>query len=81
MEDYGNMEKVGDLGQQLERNDKHITTQPGDVILYQGHFLVIYYRPNTWNFTKIGEVIDLDATELRTALGQGDMTVTLTLVE
>lgn len=56
MEDYGNMEKVGDLGQQLERNDKHITTQPGDVI-------------------------DLDATELRTALGQGDMTVTLTLAE
>ena len=56
MEDYANMEKVGSLGIKLPRNDRQTTTGPGDIILYQGHNLVIYYDTNSWNFTKLGKI-------------------------
>ena len=56
MSDYGNMEKVGPIGTTLPRNDEQITTEPGDIILYQGSALVIYYAPNSWNFTKLGKI-------------------------
>lgn len=79
MDDYGNMEKVGSLGHQLPTNDERITTKPGDVILYQGHNLVIYHKPNTWSFTKLGEVLDMEENEIRQKLGEGPMQVILSL--
>lgn len=79
MADYGNFEKVGDLPQSLPRNDERITTQPGDVILYEGDKLTIYYDTNTWNFTRIGRIAAADAVDLRQKLGVGDVTVTLSL--
>lgn len=56
-----------------------MTTKAGDVILYQGHNLVVYHKPNTWSFTKLGEVEGLNAAEIEKQLGQGPMNVTLTL--
>lgn len=47
MSDYGNFEKVGDLPQSFPRNDEKITTVPGDIILYQGNKITIYYDENT----------------------------------
>lgn len=79
MEDYANMEKVGPLGIRLPRNDKQTTTGPGDIILYQGHYLVIYYDTNSWNFTRLGKINDASQADLKTALGKGDVTVTLSL--
>lgn len=79
MRDYGNMEKVGPLGTNLPRNDEQITTEPGDLILYQGNALVIYYAPNSWNFTRIGKINDVTQEELKKALGKGDVKVTLSL--
>ncbi|HHT11942.1 MAG TPA: hypothetical protein GX013_02085 [Propionibacterium sp.] len=76
MEDYGGFEKVGTLPQRLPTNDEQIATRPGDVILYQGDKLAIYYGTNTWRFTRIGR-INLDADRLRRALG--DRTITATL--
>ena len=58
MDDYGGFEKVGPLGTTLTRSDESITTQPGDVILYQGNQIVIYYAPNSWNFTKLAQIED-----------------------
>jgi hypothetical protein len=81
MRDYGNMEKVGGLGKNLPTNDERITTEPGDLILYQGNALVIYYAPNTWNFTRLGKINDVTPEELKRALGEGDVTVTLELIE
>ncbi len=78
MRDYGNFEKVGDLGASLPANDEQITTKPGDLILYQGHQFVIYYDTNSWNFTKLGEIINATPGQLRSLLGEGDVTVTLT---
>ncbi|MCB9140536.1 MAG: hypothetical protein H6642_19565 [Caldilineaceae bacterium] len=79
MRDYGSMEKVGPLGMDLPRNDEQITTEAGDIILYQGNAFVIYYAPNSWNFTRLGKVNDVTAGELREILGDGNVTVTLSL--
>lgn len=79
MSDYGNMEKVGPLGQSLPRNDTQITTEAGDVILYQGNMLVIYYAPNSWSFTRLGKIKNGSAQSLKEVLGDGDVTVVLSL--
>ncbi len=79
MHDYGNFEKVGSLGSNLPRNDERITTEPGDVILYQGNQITIYYDTNTWDFTRLGKIKNLSQDELKDALGDGDVTVTFSL--
>ena len=79
MKDYAKMEKFGSFGVQLPRNDAYITTQPGDVILSEGNLLVIYYATNTWNFTRIGHIINFSSEKLKQVLGKGSITVTLSL--
>ncbi len=79
MEDYASMEKVGSLGISLPRNDRPTTTGPGDLILYQGHNLVIYYDTNSWSFTRLGKIDNASQADLKAALGKGDVTVTLSL--
>lgn len=78
MHDYGNFEKVGPLGISIPRNDEDITTTPGDVILYQGNQVTVYYDENRWDFTKLG-YIDIDQDELKSILGSGDVTVVLSV--
>ena len=63
----------------LPRNDEQITTEAGDIILYQGSAFVIYYAPNSWNFTRLGKISDVTAEQLREILGDGDVTITLFL--
>ncbi len=77
MSDYGNFEKVGDLPQSLPRTDENITTVPGDIILYQGNKITIYYDENTWDFTKLGHIDNITQEELKAILGGGNVTVTL----
>ncbi len=67
------------LGTALPRNDAQITTEPGDVILYQGAQVTIYYGVNSWSFTRLGKVQGLSPEELRAALGEGDAAVTFSL--
>ena len=81
MKDYAHMEKFGSLGKQLPRNDERITTEAGDVILSEGHLLVLYYASNTWNFTRLGKVQGLTAPALQKVLGKGDVTAALKLNE
>lgn len=78
-DDYGNFEKVGDLGQSFPKNDENITTEPGDIILYQGHNLCIYYAQNTWSFTRIAKIKGISKDELKEFLGEGEITVTLSV--
>ncbi len=79
MRDYANMEKVGSLGMNLPTNDQQITTEAGDIILYQGGALVIYYAPNSWSFTRLGKIDNITAQELKAILGGGNVTVVLSL--
>ena len=78
MEDYGGFEKVGPLGTTLTRSDTQITTEPGDVILYQGNQITIYYGTNSWNFTRLAKIDD--PTDLKAKLGDGSVQVTFSLV-
>lgn len=75
MKDYGGFEKVGDLPWQLPQNDRQITTVPGDVILYQGDKITVYYGENTWNFTRLARIGNVSREELLAALGEGETTV------
>jgi hypothetical protein len=75
------MEKVGPIGTDLPTNNEQITTEAGDLILYMGNAFVIYYAPNSWNFTRLGKINDVSAEKLRKILGSGDVDVTLELVK
>ena len=77
MKDYAHMEKFGSLGVNLPRNDEQITTEPGDVILYQGNQITIYYGVNSWNLTRLAKIDD--PTELKAKLGDGTVQVTFSL--
>lgn len=79
MSDYGNFEKVGPLGQSLPTNNQQITTEAGDIILYQGNQITIYYDRNSWNFTRLGKINDVTSQQLRDILGSGDVSVTFSL--
>lgn len=79
MHDYGNFEKVGNLPTTLPRNDQNITTEAGDIILYQGNSIVIYYDHNTWNFTRLGKIDNITQNELKSILGSGNITATFSL--
>lgn len=79
MEDYAHMEKVGELGTNLPRNDRQTTTGPGDLILCLGKHFVIYYDRNSWNFTRLGKIENVSQADLKAALGKGDVTVTRSL--
>ena len=77
LEDYGGFEKVGSLGQSLPTSNTHITTQSGDIVLYQGNQIVLFYGSNAWSYNPLGQVTDL--TGWQEALGHGDVTVTFSL--
>ena len=79
--DYGGFEKVGPLGRSLPTSDSRITTQPGDVILYSGNQIVLFYGSNTWNYTRIGKMEYGSLEELKAFLkaGEGNVNVTLSL--
>ena len=78
-EDYGGFEKVGPLGRSLTTDNTRITTKPGDIVLYQGNQIVMFYGSNTWSYTMLGHVDDL--TYWEEALGDDDVVATFTLLE
>lgn len=79
LHDYGSFEKVGALPWNLPRNDEKITTVPGDIILYQGNQITIYYDENTWEFTRLAKIHDVSKDELLDVFGEGDVTVSFWL--
>lgn len=77
LRDYGGFEKVGPLGFELPAEDRQTTTQAGDIVLYQGDQIVLFYGSNAWRYTHLARVEALDGWE--EALGDGDVRVTLSL--
>ena len=75
---YGGFEQVGSIGQSLSRNDKQTTTEPGDIVLYSGNQLVVFYGSNSWSYTRLGK-INLSEEELNSLLGNGDVAITLSM--
>ena len=79
MEDFSNFEKVADLPTTLPRNDTQIDTDAGDLILYLGKRIVIYYDKNSWNFTRLGKIDNVNKKRLKQILGDGNATVTFSV--
>ena len=76
---YGGFEQVGSLGIDLPRNDTRITTKPGDVILYSGDQLVVFYGSNTWAYTRLGHINEKTQTELTELLSNGNVTIVISM--
>ena len=79
MEDFSNFEKVADLPVTLPRNDTPTDTDAGDLILYLGKRIVIYYDRNSWNFTPLGKIDNVNKKRLKQILGDGNATVTFSV--
>ena len=79
MDDYSGFEKVGPLERSLTTSNSQIATSAGDIVLYNGNNIVMFYGSNSWNYTRIGKIDDLS--EWEKALGNGSITVVFTLAE
>ena len=79
--DYGNFEKVGYVGQSFPTADHQTTTSAGDLVLYNGDNICIFYGSNSWSYTRIGKFDNLSADEVRQFVkaGQGEVAITLSL--
>lgn len=77
LSEYGGFEKVGSLGFSLPSSNRQITTRPGDIVLYHGNQIVMFYGSNSWSYTMLGHIDDLHGWE--EALGQGSVTAILSL--
>ena len=73
---YGGFEQVGPLGRSIVREDVQTVTASGDIVLYSGNQIVIFYGANSWAYTRLGHV-DLPQQEMERLLANGDVTVTL----
>ena len=76
---YGGFEQVGSIGQSLPRDDKQITTSSGDVVLYSGNQMVVFYGSNSWSYTRLGHISDKNMEEMTNLLSNGDVTITISI--
>ena len=77
--EYGGFEKVGDLGFSLPTSDENIGTAPGDIVLYQGDKISLFYGSHSWSYTKLGKIDNVDSNKLKEVLGSGDVTLEFSL--
>ncbi|MGX8715710.1 MAG: cyclophilin-like fold protein [Lachnospiraceae bacterium] len=73
---YGGFEQVGPIGQTIVSNDRQTTTKAGDIVLYSGNQIVVFYGSNSWAYTRLGH-IELTQKEMKKLLGNGDVKLTL----
>jgi len=76
---YGGFEQVGSIGQSLPRDDKQITTSSGDVVLYSGNQMVVFYGSNSWSYTRLGHISDKNTEDMTDLLSNGDVTITISI--
>ena len=76
---YGGFEQVGSIGQSLPRDDQQTTTASGDIVLYSGNQLVVFYGSNSWAYTRLGHITDQTPEQMKALLGSGDVTITLSM--
>lgn len=77
LNEYGGFEQVGDLGFSLPTSDRQVTTKPGDIVLYQGDEISIFYGSNSWRYTPLGKIENIDNSELKDIFGTNSVTVEL----
>ena len=78
---YGGFEQVGSLGTDLPRADTQTTTSSGDIVLYSGNQIVVFYGSNSWSYTRLGHITDQDDAGMTKLLSNGDVTITISMEE
>ena len=74
--EFGGFEQTGSLGFSLPRNDSRIDVSPGDIVLYEGDAISLFYRESSWTYTRLGH-IESGATELDAALKKPSANITI----
>ena len=77
--EYGGFEKVGELGFSLPTNDENIGTNPGDIVLYQGDKISLFYGSHSWSYTKLGKIDNVGSNKLKEVLGSGNVILEFSL--
>ena len=70
---------TGAIGQSLPRDDAQTTTTSGDIVLYSGNQLVVFYGSNSWAYTRLGRITDQTPEQMKALLGNEDVTITLSM--
>ena len=74
---YGGFEQVGPVGTDIPRNDEQTTTSPGDIVLYSGNQIVVFYGSNSWAYTRLGKIQNMSEEDLTSLLGSSAVTLTI----
>ena len=74
---YGGFEQVGSIGRRLPSDDVQTSTSSGDIVLYSGNQLVVFYGSNSWAYTRLGHITDRTPEQMRELLGNGGVSVEL----
>jgi len=77
MHEYGGFEQTGSIGQSITRNDKQIDVLPGDIVLYNGNQISVFYNESSWSYTKLGHINNKSDSELNTLLNKESVTFVL----
>ena len=72
-------EHYGPLGFSLERHDEQVAAVSGDIMLYNGNNICVFYGNNSWSYTPLGKVDGKTADELKAFFGSGTVSVTYSL--
>lgn len=75
----GGFEIWGPLGFALPTSNEQVNAQPGDIVLYNGSNICLFYGSNSWSYTRLGHIDDLTQSELRTFLKAGESNISVTL--
>lgn len=78
-EPYGGFEQVAALPERIVREDRQTDARPGDIMLYNGGSIVLFYGSNSWSYTRLGRISGLDEAELAELLGGGGVNITLSV--
>ena len=74
---YGGFEQVGAIGTELPAEDSETVTEAGDIVLYSGDQIVVFYGSNSWAYTRLGHIRGKSAEDMAELLGNGDVTISL----
>lgn len=75
---YSDNEQVGSLGRNYTRDDKQITTHNGDIVLYNGNNIVVFYGSNSWSYTRLGKM-DMSERDVIELLSNGDVELKISI--
>lgn len=78
---YGGFEQVGPIGERLPASDVQTRAEAGDIVLYSGNQLVVFYGSNSWAYTRLGHITDRDAAGMSELLSGGDVVITIGVEE